>query len=310
MEVSYIVGEQDAGKRLDVFLAEQFEELSRSYIQKLISDGMVVVNTLPQRASFRLKEGYTIHLRVPEQKPLEVAAEPLALDIYYEDADLIVVNKPRGMVTHPADGNFSGTMVNALLYHCRDLSGINGVMRPGIVHRLDKDTSGLIVVAKNDLAHIGLAQQFKDRRVNRRYLALVHGRIKEQEGKIDAPIGRDPRDRQRMAVVHKNSKPAVTTYRVLARYQNYTYLSLKLMTGRTHQIRVHMAFIGHPVVGDPKYGPAKAHFGLDGQFLHAEILGFEHPRTGQYLEFRAPLPDVMQRILQSLTPEDVQEAGE
>jgi 23S rRNA pseudouridine1911/1915/1917 synthase len=234
-----MVDEEDAGKRLDVFLAEQFKELSRSYIQKLIADGMVLVNNLPQRANFRLKEGYVINLRVPELEPLQVAAEPLALDIYYEDADLIVVNKPRGMVTHPADGNFSGTLVNALLYHCHDLSGINGVMRPGIVHRLDKDTSGLIVAAKNDLAHTALAQQFKDRRVNRRYLALVHGRIREQTGEVDAPIGRDPRDRQRMAVVHKNSKPAVTTYRVLERYQNYTYLSLKLMTGRTHQIRVH-----------------------------------------------------------------------
>lgn len=305
-----MVDEEDAGKRLDVFLAEQFKELSRSYIQKLIADGMVLVNNLPQRANFRLKEGYVINLRVPELEPLQVAAEPLALDIYYEDADLIVVNKPRGMVTHPADGNFTGTLVNALLYHCQDLSGINGVMRPGIVHRLDKDTSGLIVVAKNDLAHTALAQQFKDRRVNRRYLALVHGRIREQTGEVDAPIGRDPRDRQRMAVVHKNSKPAVTTYRVLKRYQNYTYLSLKLMTGRTHQIRVHMAFIGHPVVGDPKYGPSKAHFDLDGQFLHAEILGFEHPRTGQYLEFRAPLPEVLQKILQSLTPENVDATGE
>jgi 23S rRNA pseudouridine1911/1915/1917 synthase len=305
-----MVDEEDAGKRLDVFLAEQFKELSRSYIQKLIADVMVLVNNLPQRANFRLKEGYVINLRVPELEPLQVAAEPLALDIYYEDADLIVVNKPRGMVTHPADGNFSGTLVNALLYHCHDLSGINGVMRPGIVHRLDKDTSGLIVAAKNDLAHTALAQQFKDRRVNRRYLALVHGRIREQTGEVDAPIGRDPRDRQRMAVVHKNSKPAVTTYRVLERYQNYTYLSLKLMTGRTHQIRVHMAFIGHSVVGDPKYGPSRVHFDLDGQFLHAEILGFEHPRTGQYLEFRAPLPDVLQKILQSLTPENVDETSE
>ncbi|NMA51389.1 MAG: RluA family pseudouridine synthase [Peptococcaceae bacterium] len=310
MEISYMVDEEDAGKRLDVFLAEQFKELSRSYIQKLIADGMVLVNNLPQRANFRLKEGYVINLRVPELEPLQVAAEPLALDIYYEDADLIVVNKPRGMVTHPADGNFSGTLVNALLYHCHDLSGINGVMRPGIVHRLDKDTSGLIVAAKKDLAHTALAQQFKDRRVNRRYLALVHGRIREQTGEVDAPIGRDPRDRQRMAVVHKNSKPAVTTYRVLERYQNYTYLSLKLMTGRTHQIRVHMAFIGHSVVGDPKYGPSRVHFDLDGQFLHAEILGFEHPRTGQYLEFRAPLPDVLQKILQSLTPENVDETSE
>jgi 23S rRNA pseudouridine1911/1915/1917 synthase len=310
MENSFAVNDGDAGKRLDVYLTEQVEELTRSYIQKLISEGMATVNSQPARANCRLKPGDQVSLRIPELEPLEVVAEPVSLDVYYEDADVIVVNKPRGMVVHPAEGNYSGTLVNALLYHCHDLSGINGVLRPGIVHRIDKDTSGLIVAAKNDAAHAYLARQFKDRQVNRRYLALVHGRVKEKAGEIDVPIGRDPKDRQKMAVVQKNGKQAVTTYRVLGRYNNYTYLELKLKTGRTHQIRVHMSFIGHPVVGDPKYGPARSHFNLDGQFLHAELLGFHHPVSGQYLEFKAPLPDVLKHILEQLTPEETCESGE
>lgn len=307
---SFEVDDESAGKRLDVFLVDQVDELTRSYIQKLITERMATVNSLPARANCRLKPGDMVTLQVPEPEALEVIAEPVALDVYYEDTDVIVVNKPRGMVVHPAAGNYSGTLVNALLYHCHDLSGINGIMRPGIVHRLDKDTSGLLVVAKNDAAHAALAQQFKDRQVNRRYLALVHGRVKEKAGVVDAPIGRDPRDRQKMAVVQKNSKVAVTTYKVVGRYNNYTYLDLKLRTGRTHQIRVHMSYIGHPVVGDPKYGPARAHFNLDGQFLHAELLGFNHPRSGLYLEFKAPLPDVLQNVLNHLTPEEASEPGE
>ena len=310
MENSFTVDDEDAGKRLDVYLAEQVDALTRSYIQKLIAESMATVNAQPARANCRLKTGDLVGLQIPELEALEVVAEPVALDIYYEDMDVVVVNKPRGMVVHPAEGNYSGTLVNALLYQCRDLSGINGVMRPGIVHRLDKDTSGLIVAAKNDAAHASLARQFKDRQVNRRYLALVHGRVKEKTGEVDAPIGRDPRDRQRMAVVQKNSKQAVTTYRVLGRYHGYTYLELKLKTGRTHQIRVHMSFIGHPVVGDPKYGPSRAHFNLDGQFLHAGLLGFSHPRSGRYLEFKAPLPGVLQDVLDRLTPEEVCEPGE
>ena len=309
METSFEVDDEGAGKRLDVFLADQVDELTRTYIQKLITESLATVNSQPARANCRLKLGDLVSLEVPEPEALEVVAEPIELDIYYEDSDVVVVNKPRGMVVHPAEGNYSGTLVNALLYHCRDLSGINGVMRPGIVHRLDKDTSGLIVAAKNDVAHAALAQQFKDRQVNRRYLALVHGRVREKAGEVDAPIGRDPRDRQRMAVVQKNSKQAVTTYRVLGRYHGYTYLDLKLRTGRTHQIRVHMSFIGHPVVGDPKYGPARAHFNLDGQFLHAELLGFSHPRSGQHLEFKAPLPDLLQNVLDQLTPEEAGEPG-
>lgn len=301
---SFEVDEGSAGKRLDVFLAGEIEELTRSYIQKLITEGMAAVNGEAARASYRVRAGDLVILQVPEPEGLEVKAEPIPLDIYYEDADVIVVNKPRGMVVHPAEGNYSGTLVNALLYHCRDLSGINGVMRPGIVHRLDKDTSGLIMVAKNDAAHLSLAQQLKDRLVTRRYLALVHGRVKEQAGVVDAPVGRDPRDRKKMAVVEKNAKHAVTNYHVLRRFNDYTYLELKLETGRTHQIRVHMAYIGHPVVGDPKYGPARPHFGLDGQFLHAAVLGFKHPRTGEYLEFEAPLPEVLQKILEKLTLEE------
>lgn len=301
---SFEVDEGDAGKRLDVFLAGEIEDLTRSHIQKLIAEGKAEVNKEPARASYRVRPGDLILLQVPDPEGLEVKAEPITLDVFYEDGDVIVVNKPRGMVVHPAEGNYSGTLVNALLYHCRDLSGINGVMRPGIVHRLDKDTSGLIMVAKNDTAHGSLAQQLKDRLVTRRYLALVHGRVKGQSGVVDAPIGRDPRDRQKMAVVQKNSKHAVTNYRVLNRFADYTYLELKLETGRTHQIRVHMSYIGHPVVGDPRYGPSRPHFSLDGQFLHAAVLGFKHPRTGIYLEFEAPLPEVLEKILKKLTLEN------
>ncbi len=303
------VAEDDAGKRLDVFLAEEIEELTRSYIQKLIADGLASVNRAPARASYRVKPRDLVELQVPEPEGLELKGEPIPLDIYYEDSDVIVVNKPRGMVVHPAEGNYSGTLVHALLHHCKDLSGINGVTRPGIVHRLDKDTSGLIVAAKNDFAHLDLARQFKDRLITRRYYALVHGLVKEQTGTVDAPIGRDPRDRQKMAVVLKNGKHAVTGYRVLRRFPGYTYLELKLETGRTHQIRVHLSYIGHPLVGDPKYGPARPHFNLNGQFLHAAVLGFSHPRKGTRIELEAPLPGELAAVLQKLTPEDTEPPG-
>lgn len=296
----YDVGPEDAGLRLDVFLAGENPDLSRSHIQKLLDEKNVTVNGTSVRASYRIKPGDAVVLRVPPPVELRVEPESIPLDIYYEDADVLVVNKPRGMVVHPAEGNYSGTLVNAVLYHCRDLSGINGVLRPGIVHRLDKDTSGLLMVAKNDVAHLELARQLKDREVTRRYLALVHGNVRAGRGVVDAPIGRDPGDRQRMAVVFKNSKPAVTHYQVNARFENYTYLELRLETGRTHQIRVHMKYLGHPVVGDPKYGPGRPHFGLDGQFLHAAVLGFRHPGTGEVLQFEAPLPHVLQEILNSL----------
>jgi 23S rRNA pseudouridine1911/1915/1917 synthase len=298
------VAEGDDGKRLDVFLSGEMEELTRSFIQKLIAEGLAAVNGAPARASYRVRPRDLVELQVPDPEGLELAGEPIPLDIYYEDGDVIVVNKPRGMVVHPAEGNYSGTLVHALLYHCRDLSGIGGVTRPGIVHRLDKDTSGLIVAAKNDLAHLDLARQFKDRLITRFYLALVHGRVKEQTGAVEAPIGRDPRDRQKMAVVWKNGKHAVTGYRVLRRFPDYTCLELKLETGRTHQIRVHLSFIGHPLVGDPKYGPSRPHLSLNGQFLHAAALGFSHPRKGTRIELEAPLPGELAAVLQKLTPED------
>ncbi|WP_273483206.1 RluA family pseudouridine synthase [Desulforamulus ruminis] len=300
----FIVDGERAKCRLDIFITGQCAELSRSYVQKLIEEGRVTVNDNPSKANYKLRAGDRVQLEVPPAEELRVEPEKIPLDIYYEDADVVVVNKVRGMVVHPAEGNHSGTLVNALLYHCRDLSGINGILRPGIVHRLDKDTSGLIMVAKNDHAHQCLTQQLKDRTVTRRYTALAHGVIKEEKGTIDAPIGRDPRERQRMAVVEKNSKSAVTHYRVLERFQYYTLAECRLETGRTHQIRVHMAYIKHPLVGDPKYGPAKAHFGLDGQLLHAGVLGFTHPSTGAYLSFSAPLPDVFEKILEQLRTQE------
>lgn len=293
-------GESDTGQRLDVFLAGEAPQLSRSYIQKLVMEGMVDVNGLPARANYRLRKGDSVVVRIPPPVELVVEPEPIPLDIYYEDADVVVVNKPRGMVVHPAEGNYSGTLVNALLHHCRDLSGINGVMRPGIVHRLDKDTSGLLMVAKNDFSHFDLARQLGERSVERRYLALVHGSVKHDRGTVDAPIGRHPKDRQKMAVEPRNGRPAVTHYRVLGRYDSFTHLDLRLETGRTHQIRVHMAYIGHPAVGDARYGPAKNPFGLEGQFLHAALLGFVHPRSGERKVFEAPLPEELQKVLDKI----------
>ena len=298
----YEAGENDTGKRIDVFLAAETEALTRTHIQKLIAEGLASVNGGKVRASHKVKQGDLVRLEIPAPEGLELNPEAIPLEIYFEDSDVVVINKPRGMVVHPAAGNYSGTLVNALLFHCQDLSGINGVTRPGIVHRLDKDTSGLIMVAKNDFAHLSLAQQLKDRLITRRYLALVHGQVREETGVIDAPIGRDPGNRQKMAVIQRNAKSAVTRYKMLQRYGQYTCLELKLETGRTHQIRVHLSFIGHPVVGDPKYGPARPHLGLTGQFLHAAALGFKHPRTGAYLEFEAPLPAELEAVIKKLTP--------
>jgi 23S rRNA pseudouridine1911/1915/1917 synthase len=296
----YNVAAGDAGRRLDVFLAAETPELSRSHIQKLIAEGMAEVNGTPARSSYRLKPADSVVLRVPPPLEPVVEPEPIPLDIYFEDACVVVVNKPRGMVVHPAEGNRSGTMVNALLYHCRDLSGIGGFIRPGIVHRLDKDTSGLLMAAKNDFAHLELARQLSERKVERRYLALAHGIFKNDRGVVDAPIGRHPRDRQKMAVTPESGKPAVTHYNVLGRHGNFTYLELKLETGRTHQIRVHMSFLGHPLVGDVKYGPARNIFGLEGQFLHAAALGFTHPRSGERMSFEAPLPGELQVVLDGI----------
>lgn len=303
VEEEYTVDDANHRTRLDVFVTAENLALTRTHVQKLIEEGYALVNGQPGKCNTKLKAGDTVKFTLPPATELLVEGEEIPLEILYEDSDLIVVNKPQGMVVHPAPGNTHGTLVNALLFHCHDLSGINGVMRPGIVHRLDKDTSGVIMAAKSEFAHLSLAGQIKDRTVTRRYVALVHGNVPEPAGVVDAPIGRDALDRKKMAVTTKNSKNAVTRYTVLDRYRDYTLVECKLETGRTHQIRVHMAYLGHPVVGDPKYGTKKAHFGLQGQALHAAILGFTHPRTGEYLEFSAPIPQPMAGVISKLRQE-------
>lgn len=298
-EIEWIVQTGDA--RLDKLVAEELPELTRSAVQNLISQGLVFCNGEPVLKSARPVRGDRITVRIPEPKVLDVEAENIPLEIVYEDADLLVVNKPKGMVVHPAAGHANGTLVNALLAHCGDsLSGINGVIRPGIVHRIDKDTSGLLIVAKNDFAHQHLAEQIKEHHFTRVYEAVVHGNLKEDTGTVDAPIGRHPTDRKRMAVTEKNARNAVTHFEVLARYKGFTHVRLKLETGRTHQIRVHMAYIGHPVAGDPVYGPKKPVPNLDGQCLHARVVGFIHPRTGNYLEITSELPPYFMTLLEKL----------
>lgn len=286
----YIVSAEQEGMRLDVFLTEQMEG-SRSYIQSLIKGGHVTVSNKVGKANLRLTVGSIIHVEVPEPESVEVKPENIPLDILYEDHDIIIVNKARGMVVHPAVGNYSGTLVNALLYHCKDLSGINGEIRPGIVHRLDKDTSGVMMAAKNDAAHIGLAEQVKEHSAKRTYLALVQGNIVEEKGTIKAPIGRHPKDRMKMAVVFENSKDAVTHFNVVERFGHQTLVECNLETGRTHQIRVHFAHIGHPVVNDPFYGYRRMDFPIEGQALHSKSLEVKHPITGESMHFEAPLPD-------------------
>ncbi|MBN6185916.1 RluA family pseudouridine synthase [Aneurinibacillus sp. BA2021] len=295
----WIVEPEDAGERVDKFLAGVQEDWSRSQLQGWIKDGLLTVNGRAVKGNYRLQEDDEVVLTVPPVREVNIVPENIPLDVVYEDSDVIVVNKPRGLVVHPAPGHYSGTLVNALLYHCKDLSGINGLLRPGIVHRIDKDTSGLLMAAKNDKAHESLASQLKAHTVNRKYVALVHGVIPHEKGTIDAPIGRDPKNRQQMAVVFEHSKPAVSHFVVLERFKNHTLVELKLETGRTHQIRVHMKYIDHPLVGDPKYGP-KSSFEIEGQALHAKTLGFVHPRTGETLEFHAPLPADMEAILMQL----------
>lgn len=294
----WIVEQDESGERIDKFLAQVEEgDWSRTQIQGWIKEGNVEVNGKQVKGNYRLQEGDEISLKVPPPVELDLQPEPMDLDIVYEDKDVVVVNKARGMVVHPAPGNYSGTLVNGLLYHCKDLSGINGVLRPGIVHRIDKDTSGLLMVAKNDKAHESLAAQLKEHSVLRRYVALVHGIIPHDQGTIDAPIGRDPKNRQQMAVVFENSKPAVTHFQVLERFDQYTLVECQLETGRTHQIRVHFKYIGYPLVGDTKYGPVKNDFHLEGQALHARDLGFVHPTTGEFMEFTSPLPEEIEKIL-------------
>jgi len=298
----WTAGQEDAGERIDKFIVETMEEdISRTTVQQWIKDGHVFVNGKTVKPNYKLAAADTVVLKVPEPEELNLQPEDIPLDIVYEDSDVIVVNKPRGMVVHPAPGHYSGTLVNALLHHCKDLSGINGVLRPGIVHRIDKDTSGLIMAAKNDWAHQHLAGQLKDHTVNRKYIAVVHGELVHDSGTIDAPIGRDPHDRKLYTVTEKNGKQAVTHFVVLERMNGYSLVELKLETGRTHQIRVHMKFIGHPLVGDPAYGRSKGiSMEVEGQALHAAVLGFSHPRTGKMLNFEAPLPKEMERLLQIL----------
>lgn len=288
--------------RIDKYLAEACPDLSRSYIQKLLKSGQVLVNGQGVKASYIVEEEDRIELEVPEAVEPEIDAEPMDLDILYEDQDVILINKPKGMVVHPAAGHCSHTLVNGLMYHCKgQLSGINGVMRPGIVHRIDMDTTGVIIACKNDMAHSSIAAQLKEHSITRRYQAIVHGVISEDEGTVDAPIGRHPVERKKMSINYQNGKDAVTHYRVLNRFRQYTHVECRLETGRTHQIRVHMASIRHPLLGDAVYGPAKCPIsGLSGQTLHAGVLGFIHPRTGEYMEYSAPLPEYFDKLLHTL----------
>lgn len=289
------------GLRIDRYLAESCEELSRSYIQKLIKDGMVTVNGTVAKPSYKVSEGEEIRFIVPDNVVPDILPEDIALDIAYEDNDIIIVNKPKGMVVHPASGNYTGTIVNALMFHCRDnLSGINGTLRPGIVHRIDKDTTGLIIACKNDMAHRNVAEQLKEHSITRRYEAICCGVLKDDDGIIDAPIGRNPNDRKKMAINRTNGKNAVTHYHVLERLNGYTHIECRLETGRTHQIRVHMASIGHPLLGDEVYGGVRNGFYLQGQTLHAKILGLRHPSTGEYIEFLAERPDYFELLLKKL----------
>ena len=291
------------GQRIDRYLSDELEDRSRSYIQKIMKEGYVKVNQKPVKSNYRLSFGDSVEVTLPEAKEPDIVPEDIPLDILYEDQDVIVVNKPKQMVVHPAPGHYSGTLVNALMYHCKDqLSGINGDLRPGIVHRIDMDTTGSLLVCKNDMAHNSIAAQLKEHSITRRYQAIVHGVLKEDEGTVDAPIGRHPVERKKMSINYQNGKNAVTHYRVLNRFRQYTHVECRLETGRTHQIRVHMASIRHPLLGDAVYGPARCPIsGLCGQTLHAGILGFIHPRTGEYMEFPAPLPDYFEKLLRTLS---------
>lgn len=298
--LSWTIEAEQAGERIDRFLQAGNPDMSRAKIQKLIQDGFVTVNHSVVKSNYKLRNRDVIEFTIPEPTEVNIEAEDIALDILYEDSDMIIINKARGMVVHPAPGNYTGTLVNALLYHCDDLSGINGELRPGIVHRLDKDTSGVMVAAKNDISHQSLAIQIGEKTATRTYLTIVHGNMREDTGTVNAPIGRHPTDRKQMAVVEKNSKHAVTHFRVLERFGQYTFLECKLETGRTHQIRVHMAYIGHPVVADPKYNRSKVPFAIKGQALHSAELRLKHPASGEEMVFTAPMPTDMEKILHKL----------
>lgn len=300
--INFRVDQEEQGIRIDKYLASRLPDYSRSFLQKLVGEGQVLAEGKPVKSNYKISAGEQISLSVPDAVEPEIVPEPIPLDILYEDASLLVINKPKGMVVHPCPGHYSGTLVNALMYHCKDqLSGINGVMRPGIVHRIDQNTTGSLVVCKTDAAHRFLAQQLKDHSITRKYRAIVHGNLKEEEGTVNAPIGRHPVDRKKMAVNERCGRNAVTHYRVLERFGSFTYLECRLETGRTHQIRVHMASIDHPLLGDDVYGPSRCPIpGLTGQTLHAMTLGFIHPETGTYMEFEAPLPEYFENLLEKL----------
>lgn len=290
------ITENQAGERIDRFLADS-QDLTRSFLQKILKEGEVIVNGKSVKANYKLRKGDRIEFEIPEAVEPDIVAEDIPLSILYEDADVLVVDKPKGMVVHPAAGHYSRTLVNAVMYHCKgELSGINGVLRPGIVHRIDRDTTGSIIICKNDMAHNEIARQLKEHSINRRYRAIVTGVLKDEEGTIEGAIGRDKKDRKKMAITAAG-KPAVTHYRVLQRFKHYTYVECVLETGRTHQIRVHMASIGHPLLGDEVYGRRSDKYKCEGQCLHAMTLGFHHPRTGEYIEVNAPLPPYFEHLL-------------
>ena len=297
-----VMGEQE-GERLDKYLSVIYPELSRSFFQKIIKDQGILVNDVPEKANYRMKSDDVVRVNFPDAVQTAIEPENIPLDILYEDPDVLIVNKPKGMVVHPSAGHYTGTLVNAVMYHCADsLSGINGEIRPGIVHRIDMDTTGSLIVCKNDDSHVKIAEQIKAHSVNRIYEGIVCGVVKDDEGTVSGAIGRHPTDRKKMAINEKNGKPAVTHYKVLKRFDKYTYMQFKLETGRTHQIRVHMASIGHPLLGDSVYGTAKSAFKhLQGQTLHAKTIGFIHPSTGEYLEVSAPLPEYFVHLLETLS---------
>ena len=297
----FSVDPEQKGKRIDTFLSEVLEDSSRSFLQKLIKEESILVNGLLVKPNYKLKTGDIISVDIPAPAELNLIPENIPLDILFEDSDIIVVNKPKGMVVHPAPGHYSGTLVNALLYHCKnDLSGINGVLRPGIVHRIDMNTTGSLIICKNDIAHQKISDQLQVHSINRLYEAICYGNIKEENGTVNAPIGRSTTDRKKMSIHAKNSKEAITHYEVIERFGEFTHIRCKLETGRTHQIRVHMASIGHPILGDDIYGPKKCPFHLEGQTLHAKTIGFIHPTSGEYMEFEAPLPDYFMKLIKQL----------